>query len=100
MRYVYTILIKTSKGKKLFGRSRHKLENNTFMDLKENGFDGMNRIQLAQDKVQGEIFVNTAMNRNHYAFQERPCTWSLVLHNTVILKNVLKIITHLLYNLT
>jgi hypothetical protein len=32
------------------------------MDLREIGMDGVNWIQLAQDRVQWQAFVNVAMN--------------------------------------
>jgi hypothetical protein len=32
------------------------------MDLREIGIDGVNWIQLAQDRVQWRAFVNTVMN--------------------------------------
>jgi hypothetical protein len=32
------------------------------MDLRETGIDGANWIQLAQDRVQWQDFVNTVMN--------------------------------------
>jgi hypothetical protein len=35
---------------------------NIKLDLREIGIDGVNWIQLAQDRVQGQAFVNTVMN--------------------------------------
>jgi hypothetical protein len=32
------------------------------MDLREIGIDGANWIQLAQDRIQSQAFVNTVMN--------------------------------------
>jgi hypothetical protein len=45
------------------GRPRHGWEGNIKMDLREIGIDGVNRIQLAQDRVQWwAFFVNMVMN--------------------------------------
>jgi hypothetical protein len=44
------------------GRPRHKWEYNIEMDLREIVIDGVNWIQLAQDKVQWRDFVITVMN--------------------------------------
>jgi hypothetical protein len=37
-------------------------EDNIKMDLREVGIDGANWMQLAQDRVQWQAFVNTVMN--------------------------------------
>jgi hypothetical protein len=44
------------------GRPRRRWEDNIKIDLREIGIDGMNWIQLAQDKVQWRAFVNTEKN--------------------------------------
>jgi hypothetical protein len=44
------------------GRSRHRREDNIKLDLRETGVDGANWIQLTQDRVQWQTFVNTVMN--------------------------------------
>jgi hypothetical protein len=44
------------------GRPSHRWEDNIKLDLREMGIDGVNCIQLAQDKVQRRAFVNTVMN--------------------------------------
>jgi hypothetical protein len=48
---VYRVLIRRPKGKRPVGRPRHRWEDNIKMDLKEIGIDGVNWIQLAQDRV-------------------------------------------------
>jgi hypothetical protein len=44
------------------GRARGRWENNIKLHLREEGIDGVNWIQLAQDKVQWRAYVNTVMN--------------------------------------
>jgi hypothetical protein len=44
------------------GRFRCRCEDNINLDLRERGINGANRIQLAQDGVQWQAFVNTVMN--------------------------------------
>jgi hypothetical protein len=59
---VYRVLVGRPEGKKLLGRPRRRWEDNIKMDLREIGNDGANWIQLAQDRVQWQAFVNTVMN--------------------------------------
>jgi hypothetical protein len=49
-------------GRRPLGRPRHRWENNIKIDLREIGIDGVNWIQLAQDRVQWRAFVSTVMN--------------------------------------
>jgi hypothetical protein len=44
------------------GRPRRRWEDNIKMDLGEIGIDGVNWIQLAQDRVQWRACVNTVVN--------------------------------------
>jgi hypothetical protein len=44
------------------GRPRHRWEDNIKVDLREIEIDGVNWIQLAQDRVQWWAFVNTVIN--------------------------------------
>jgi hypothetical protein len=44
------------------GRPRLRWKDNIKLDLGEIGIDGANMIQLAQDKVQWQAFVNMVMN--------------------------------------
>jgi hypothetical protein len=60
-RSVYRVLVKSPKGKRPLGRPRHRWEDNIKMDLRETGIDGVNWIQLAQDRVQWQAFGNTVM---------------------------------------
>jgi hypothetical protein len=61
-RGVYRVLVGRPEGKRPLDRSRHKWEDNIKLVLREIGINGVNWIQLAQDGVQWEAFVNTVMN--------------------------------------
>jgi hypothetical protein len=49
-RNAYRILVGKPKGKRPLGRSRRKWEDHIRMDLREVGWDGMDWIDLAQDR--------------------------------------------------
>jgi hypothetical protein len=61
-RGVYRVLVGRPKGKRPLGRPRYRWVDNIKMDLREIGIDGVNCIQLAQERVQWQAFVNTVMN--------------------------------------
>jgi hypothetical protein len=61
-RGVYRILVERPEGRRPLGRPRRRWEDNIKMDLSETGIDGVNWIQLAQDRVQWRACVNTVMN--------------------------------------
>jgi hypothetical protein len=61
-RGVYRVLVGRPEGKKRLERPRRRWENNIKLDLREIGIDGVNRIQLAQDRVQWRACENTVMN--------------------------------------
>jgi len=48
---VYRVLVGRTEGKRPLGRPRRRWEDNIKLDLREIGIDGVNWIQLAQDKV-------------------------------------------------
>jgi hypothetical protein len=50
------------EGKRLLGRPIRRLVDNMKMDLREIGWDGMDWIDLAQDRDQWRAIVNTVMN--------------------------------------
>jgi hypothetical protein len=50
------------EGKTSLGRPRYKLVNNTKIDLREVGWEGMDWIDLAQDRGQWRALVNTVIN--------------------------------------
>jgi hypothetical protein len=61
-RGVYRVLGGRPKGKRPLGRPRHTWEENIKLDLREKRINGVNWIQLAQDRVQWQAFVNMVMN--------------------------------------
>jgi hypothetical protein len=50
------------EGKTPLGRTKRKWVNNIKMDLGEIGLEGMDFIDLAQDRDQWRALVNTTMN--------------------------------------
>jgi hypothetical protein len=58
----YRILVGKPEGKRPLGRPRHRCVNNIKMVLREIGRDGMDWIDLAQDRNQWRALVNTVMN--------------------------------------
>jgi hypothetical protein len=61
-RGVYRVFDGRPEGKRPVGRPRCRWEDNIKLDLREVGIDGMNWIQLSQDRFQWKAFVNTVMN--------------------------------------
>jgi hypothetical protein len=61
-RNAYRILVGKPEGKRPLGRPRRRLVGNIKMDLREIGWDGMDWIELAQDRNQWRALVNTVMN--------------------------------------
>jgi hypothetical protein len=60
-RGVYWVLVGRPESKRSLGRPRHRWEDNMKMDLREIGINGVNWIQLAQDRVLWGDFVNKVM---------------------------------------
>jgi hypothetical protein len=56
------ILVGRPEGKRPLGRPRRRWEDNIKLDLRQIGIDGVNWIQLAQDRVKWRAFVNTVMS--------------------------------------
>jgi hypothetical protein len=56
------ILVGKSEGKRRLGRPGRRWENNIKMDLREIGSGSMDWIDLAQDRDQWRVLVNTVMN--------------------------------------
>jgi hypothetical protein len=61
-RNAYGILVGKPEGKRPLGRPRRMWVNNIKMNLREIGWDGMDWIDLAQDRDQWRALVNTVMN--------------------------------------
>jgi hypothetical protein len=61
-RNAYGTLVGKSEGKRPLGTPRHKWVANKKMDLRETGWDGMDWIDLAQDRDQWRALVNTVQN--------------------------------------
>jgi hypothetical protein len=59
---VYRVLVGRSKGNRPLGRPRHRWEDNIKIDLREMGIDGVNWIQLVQDRVWWWTSVSMVMN--------------------------------------
>jgi hypothetical protein len=58
----YRILMGKPEGKRPQGRPRRRLEDNIKMDLRDIGWNGMDWIELAQNRDQLRTLVNTVMN--------------------------------------
>jgi hypothetical protein len=61
-RGVYRVLVGRPEGKRPLGKLRHRWEDNIKMGLREIRINGETWIQLAQDRVQWQAFVNMIMN--------------------------------------
>jgi hypothetical protein len=61
-RNAYRILAGNPEGKRPLGRRRRRWVNNIKIDLREIAWDGMNWIDLAQDRDQWRALVNIVMN--------------------------------------
>jgi hypothetical protein len=58
----YRILVGKPEGKRPLGRPRRRWVDNIKMDFREIGWDGVDWIELAQDRDQWRTLVNTVMN--------------------------------------
>jgi hypothetical protein len=61
-RNTYRILVGMPEGKRPLGRPKRRWLNNIKMDLREIGWDGMDWIDLAQNRDQWRALVSTEMN--------------------------------------
>jgi hypothetical protein len=62
MRNVYTVLVGKLKGKRPLVRSRSRWEDYIRMDVREIGREGVDWIQLAQNRDQWRFLVSTVTN--------------------------------------
>jgi hypothetical protein len=58
----YRIMVGKPEGKRPLGRLRRRWVDNIKMELRELGWDGMDWVDLAQDRDQCRSLVNTVMN--------------------------------------
>jgi hypothetical protein len=58
----YTILVGKPEGKRPLERPRHRWVDNIKIDLREVGWDGIDWIDLVQDRDQWRALMNTVMN--------------------------------------
>jgi hypothetical protein len=61
-RNVYRILVEKPEGKVPLGRPRRRWVDNIKMDLREIGWDGVDWIDMSQDKDKWRALVNTVLN--------------------------------------
>jgi hypothetical protein len=61
-RNVYRVLVGKPEGKRPLGRPRRRWEDGIRMDLEEIGCEGVEWIQLAQDRDRWRAVVNAVMN--------------------------------------
>jgi len=61
-RGVYRVLVGRLEGKRPLGRPRRRWEDNIKLDLQEVGCEGMDWIDVAQDKDRCLALVNAVMN--------------------------------------
>jgi hypothetical protein len=58
----HRILVGKPEGKRPLGRPRCRWVDNIKMDLREIGWDGVDLIDMAQDRDQWRAIVNTVLN--------------------------------------
>jgi hypothetical protein len=61
-RNAYRILVVNPEGKRPLGRPRRRWVDNIKMDLREIAWDGVDWMDMAQDRGQWRALVNTVLN--------------------------------------
>jgi hypothetical protein len=61
-RNVYRIMVGKPEGKRPLGRPRHRRLDNIKMDLREIEWDGVDWMDMDQDRDQWRALVNTVLN--------------------------------------
>jgi hypothetical protein len=56
------MLVGKTEGRRPQGRPRHRWVDKIKMDLREIGWDGVDWIDMVQDRDQWRVLVNTVMN--------------------------------------
>jgi ribosome biogenesis protein Tsr3 len=81
-RNAYRILVGTPEGKRPLGRPRRRCVDNIKMDLRETGWEGVDSMDMAQDRDEWRSLVNMVLN-----LRVLKC-WEVleVLHNWWLLK--------------
>jgi hypothetical protein len=59
---VYRVLVRKPEGKRPLGRPRHRWKDNIKLDLQDVGCEGMDWIDVTQDRERWRVLVNAAMN--------------------------------------
>jgi hypothetical protein len=85
-RGVHSVLVGRTEGKSPLGRRRNRWEDNIKLDLRELRIDGVNWIQLAQDRDQWRAFVSFGFHKesrllsdelsDYQLLKEYPAPWS------------------------
>jgi len=60
-RALYRVFVGKPDGKRPLGRPRHRWEDSIKMDLQEEGCEGMDLIDVAQDRERWRVLVNAVM---------------------------------------
>ena len=60
---IYGVWVGKPEGKRALGRPRHRWKNNIKKNLQEVGYEGMDWIEVAQDRDSWWALVNAVMNR-------------------------------------
>jgi hypothetical protein len=74
----YSILVGKPEGKRTLGRPRRRWVDNIRMDLRDIGWDGVDWIDVAQDRDQWRALVNTVMNLRVHQLPEGVIGFSLL----------------------
>ena len=74
-RSVYRVLVGKPEGKRPLGRPRGRWEDNIKMVLQEVGCEGMDWIELAQDRDRWRVLVSAVINLQVVLCHSVYCLW-------------------------